>query len=203
MKKNEEKILNYLSELMTEDERKFFEHELSLSEELRDDFENIKHSLNDLNVTNKIEVNEIYFANLLPRLRNKLDVKKKFWQLRNLSYIVPTAAAAVVVFMFIFNSQGNYKMDYKEVANEVVNNISDNEVSDKYLTELETDPANTIISENNSELSVQIPFEIELNNETISKLFDNSETDNYTTLGKLSDNDLEKIYNRIKSKNSK
>jgi hypothetical protein len=203
MKKNEEKIVSYLSGMMTDDERLIFEGELSKSEELKKDFDDMKISLNELSASNQIELNETYFINLLPRVRERLEVKKKHWLIRNFYYLVPTVAATIVLFMFIFNSKTNFEMNYKEVANEVVNNISDKEVSEKYLAELEVDPSNSLSEENSADLTVQIPSEVEVNKEAISKLIDNSDHDTYSTLNNLSDTQLEKIYNELKSKNSK
>ena len=203
MKKNNEKIANYLSGRMTDEENMVFETELFNNKELRKDFENIKMNLDDLKTSNQVDINETYFINLLPQVRQKIEVRKKLWLIKNLYYLVPTAAAVVVLFMFVFNAKTNYEMHYQEVAKEVVNNISDKEVSEKYLAELEVDPSSSVTEVSNSDLTIQIPFDVEANNETISKYIDNSDNDTYAALRNLPDNQLEKIYNKLKSKNSK
>ena len=138
MKTNEEKVLKYISGQLTKEELIIFEDELKKTDELKKDYDNIKLQIDDLSIRKELETNEIYFANLLPNFHQRMDKKKKFRKFRSIYYLVPTATAIVVLFLFLLNTKTINDTGYKDLAKEVVNNLSDHEVSDKYLTELET-----------------------------------------------------------------
>ncbi len=202
MKTNEEKILKYISGQLTKEELFVFEEELKRSDHLKKDYDNIKLQLNDLSKIKNAETNEIYFTNLLPKVYQKIDKKKKFRKFESIYYLVPTVSAVVVLFLFLINTKTNNDTGYKDLANEVVNNISDQEVSDKYLTELETDPENYVSNQNNDELSVQIPSDLELNSDSYTRLIGNPLANEFSTLRNLSDNDLETVYEKLNSTTS-
>ena len=203
MKTNKEKILKYISGQLTQEELIIFEEELKSSDQLKLDYDNIKLQLVDLSIRKEFETNEIYFANLLPRVYQRIDKKKKFRKFRGIYYLVPTASAVVVLFLFLLNTKTNNDAGYKDLANEVVNNLSDQEVSDKYLTELETDPANYVLNQNNDELNVQIPSDLELNSDSYTRLIGNPLENEYSTLRNLSENDLETVYKKLNSTTSR
>lgn len=202
MKKNEVKILKYISGQLTQEELIIFEEELKKSDQLKTDYDNIKLQLDDLSIRKEFETNEIYFGNLLPRVYQRIDKKKKFRKFRGIYYLVPTVSAVIVLFLFLLNTKTNYDTGYKDLANEVVNNLSDQEVSDKYLTELETDPANYVLNQNNDELNVQIPSDLELNSDSYTRLIGNPLENEYSTLRNLSENDLETVYKKLNSTTS-
>lgn len=202
MKTNEERILKYISGQLTKEELFKFEEELKKSDHLKKDYKNIKLQIDDFSKIKDSEANEIYFTNLLPKVYQKIDKKKKFWKLGGVYYLVPTVSAVVVLFLFILNNKTTNDTGYKDLANEVVNNISDQEVSDKYLSELETDPANYVSNQNNDELNVQIPSDLELNSDSYTRLIGNPLANEYSTLRNLSDNDLETVYQKLNSTTS-
>jgi hypothetical protein len=202
MKTNKEKILKYISGQLTQEELIIFEEELKKSDQLKTDYDNIKLQLNDLSIKKEFETNEIYFTNLLPRVYQRIDKKKKFWKFGGIYYLVPTASAVVVLFLFLLNTKTNYDTGYKDLANEVVNNLSDQEVSDKYLTELEIDPTEYVLNQNNDELNVQIPSDLELNNDSYTRLIGNPLANEYSTLRNLSENDLETVFEKLNSTTS-
>lgn len=202
MKTNKEKILKYISGQLTQEELIIFEDELKKSDQLKTDYDNIKLQLDDLSNRNEFRTNETYFANLLPRVYQRIDKKKRFWKFGGIYYLVPTASAVVVLFLFLLNTKTNYDTGYKELANEVVNNLSDQEVSDKYLTELEIDPTDYVLNQNNDELNVQIPSDLELNSDSYTRLIGNPLANEYSTLRNLSEDDLETVYEKLNSKTS-
>ncbi len=202
MKTNKEKILKYISGQLTQEELIIFEEELKKSDQLKTDYDRIKLQLDDLSISKEVEANEIYFGNLLPRVYQSIDKKKKFRKFRGIYYLVPTVSAVIVLFLFLFNTKTNYDTGYKDLANEVVNNLSDQEVSDKYLTELEIDPTEYVLNQNNDELNVQIPSDLELNNDSYTRLIGNPLANEYSTLRNLSENDLETIYEKLNSTTS-
>ncbi|MFA5805929.1 MAG: hypothetical protein WC879_14935 [Melioribacteraceae bacterium] len=202
MKTNKEKILKYISGQLTNEEQIIFEEELKKTDQLKTDYDNIKLQLDDLSTRKEFETNEIYFANLLPRVYQRIDKKKKFWKFGGIYYLTPTASAVVVLLLFLLNTKTNYDTGYKDLANEVVNNLSDQEVSDKYLTELEIDPTDYVLNQNKDELNVQIPSDLELNNDSYTRLIGNPLANEYSTLRNLSENDLETVYEKLNSTTS-
>ena len=202
MKTNEEKILKYISGKLSKEEQIIFEDELKKSGQLKTDYDNIRLKLDDLSMRNEFEMNETYFANLLPRVYQRIDKKKRFWKFGSIYYLVPTASAVVVLFLFLLNTKPNYDTGYKDLAAEVVNNLSDQEVSDKYSAELEADPANYTLTQNNDDLSVQIPSDLELNSDSYTRLIGNPLTNEYSPLRNLSEKDLEVVYEKLNSTTS-
>jgi len=202
MKTNKEKILKYISGQLTQEELIIFEEELRKSNQLKKDYDNIKLQLDDLSNRSEFETNEMYFTNLLPRVYQRIDKKKRFWKFGGIYYLVPTASAVVVLFLFLLNTKTNYDTGYKDLANEVVNNLSDKEVSDKYSRELEADPADYAFNQNNDELNIQIPSDLELNNDSYTRLIGNPLANEYSPLRNLSENELETVYEKLNSTTS-
>jgi hypothetical protein len=202
MKKNEERILKFLSELMSENERLDFEKELANSDELKSDLASIKNPLEEACLPKTIEVDERYFANLLPRVRKRLEKKSKIISWKSAYYFTPTAAAVVILSFLLFSSKVEFDTQYKELADEVVNNFSDQEVSGKYFAELESNPADIILTTNSGEFSIQIPSEVEITRESYTRLIDNPVSEDYRTLSGLSEKQLEIIYEKMNSTTS-
>lgn len=202
MKKNDEKILKYISDRLTPKERIIFEEELKKSDELRTELDNIKLQLDSISKVKELETNDMYFANLLPKVYQRIDRKRKFRKFGGIYYLVPTATAVVVLFLFLLNTKTNYDTGYKDLATEVVNNLTDQEVSDKYLTELEIDPADYILNRDNDVLNVQIPSDLELNSDSYTRLIGNPLANEYSTLRNLSENELETVYEKLNSTTS-
>jgi hypothetical protein len=202
MKNNNNKILNYLSGRMTDEESHLFDKELSESKELKAELELVKARLTDLKVAGQVELDERYFANLLPRVFDKLETKKKFWRINRLYYLVPTAAAVIVMFLLLPGSKNTFEIQYGDLTAEVINNISDKDVSEHYLADLDNYPWSAMLS-GNEETTLNLPSDLKLDNESISKLVDNSDREEYSSLRSLSDTELENIYNKLAMKNSR
>ena len=71
--KSKEKILRYLSGLMTDVEKKSFLNEFENSVELRNQFEKINGKLNELNIKSDQLLDETYFIYLLSKVRTKIN----------------------------------------------------------------------------------------------------------------------------------
>ena len=198
MKTNEDKILRYLSELMTEDERAEFEKEISVPSDLKEEFESINRTLSDLKFS-EADLDERYFAALLPRLRSKLNRFTEPSFLKKIYYLVPTFAAAIVGLMFLFKPVYNFDYHYQQLANQVVNNLSDREVSQKFLDDSEADPITLDPSDNDNDLSSLVPTSVELNDEIASKYLNSSVIEEYSTIHGLSDNELQHIADNLNS----
>ena len=196
MKKNDEKILKYLSNLMTDEETTAFKKELEISESLRKEFEIIKQKILQIGSAKNPDINDLYFANLIPKVQQKISSNKSLWKRTYFYYVVPTVSAAAIIFFLFFNTKNNFEAQYKEVATEIVSSISDNEVSEKYIKEIENEPVESII--NGSDImAIKIPAEIKIDNENYIKLIGNPIMEEYSSMDHLSDSQLEKVYNKL------
>jgi len=202
MKKNSERIIEYLSGKLNEDEKKFFENELNTSVGLKKEFDDLNSKLLELSSVREIKTNETYFSNLIPRVYQKLETEKKLWSFKKVYYLIPTATAVIVLFLFSLNSNNDYNLGYHELASQVVNNISDQEVSEKYSAELESDPGDYFMADNSGELNVQLPADIDLKNDAYTRLVGNPLANEYSTLQNLSDDELEIVYEKLNSTTS-
>jgi hypothetical protein len=197
MKKNEERILKYFSDLLNEKEKTQFENELKFSEELNNEFLLMKEQIDSLKFGNGISVDERYFANLLPRVRNRMEKKNFTFYSKKIYYIAPTLTAIAVLLLFFMKPSAVIENQYNTLANEVVNNISDKEVSQKYLYEIEGDPASVELSFNNENINSDITSGTDLNHKELISLMEKNYSDDYSTLNKLSDKELEVIANNL------
>ena len=198
MKTNEEKILQYLSELMTEEERIQFEKELISSVSLNEEFNKVKGTLTDLNLAAE-GLDERYFASLLPKIKAKAEKLSEPSFLKKIYYMVPTFAAAIVGLMFLFRPTYNFDTHYKQLANQVVNNLSDQEVSQKYLDETDTDPVTLEAADDNNDLSSLVPSSVELNDEIAAQYLNGSVVEDYSTFHGLTDSELQQIADNLNS----
>ena len=197
MKTNEEKILKYLSGLLGENERTDFEKELSLSKELHDEFMYLKSRIDFLKLDHEIPLDERYFANMLPLMRKRMEKRDTAYYLKRIYYVAPTLAAVVVLLMFILKPSAVPENQYNTLANEVVNNISDREVSQKYLYEIEGDPASIELTFREVNLNSELTADADVNNKELMSLIEKNYSEDYSTLSKLSDKELEVIANNL------
>ncbi|MFA7228300.1 MAG: hypothetical protein WC061_04630 [Melioribacteraceae bacterium] len=202
MKKNEERILNYLSCLSDSGERIRFEEDLASSEELKKEFEMIHSRIKSIDLAEYPETDERYFAGLIPRVREKLENRKTYFSRKIVYYTAPAAAAIIIISLVLFNPGTDFESQYKELAEAVVDNISDTVVSEKYFTELESRPAEAVLTEREDNYKFQFPAELEVTNDTYARLLDNPIAEEYGTLNRLSDNELEIVYDKLNSNSS-
>lgn len=94
MKKIEEKIFDYLDNRMSSAEKAAFRKELEQNAELKKRFQEIYRKLQSLNEFKNIEVNELYFNSLIPRLKTS-ERERKF-------YIIKPAYAAITMILIAF-----------------------------------------------------------------------------------------------------
>jgi hypothetical protein len=196
MKKNDEKILKYLSNLMTDEETTAFKKELEISESLRKEFEIIKQKILQISSVKNPDINDLYFTNLIPKVQQKISSTKSLWKKTYFYYVVPTVSAAAIIFFLFFNTKNNFEAQYKELAIEIVSSISDNEVSEKYIKEIENEPVEAIIN-GSDVMEIKIPAEIKIDNENYIKLIGNPIMEEYSSMDHLSDSQLEKVYNKL------
>ena len=192
MKKNNEEILKYLSGMLDEVDKQAFEEKLKTSEELTQQFNSIKGMLTGFKKQD-INVDENYFINIIPRFREKINSRKNKLR-KTIYYLAPTLTIVILaVLLYPYNST-SFDNGYRELAEIVVDNIDDAEVSNKYFNNIGLEPGY-------STLAVNDEFTLGLEN-TINKIpdsylnniveYSNSET--FYSLENYSDEELNNLY---------
>jgi hypothetical protein len=181
---------------MTDEETTAFKKELEISESLRKEFEIIKQKILQISSVKNPDINDLYFTNLIPKVQQKISSTKSLWKKTYFYYVVPTVSAAAIIFFLFFNTKNNFEAQYKELAIEIVSSISDSEVSEKYIKEIENEPVEAIIN-GSDVMEIKIPAEIKIDNENYIKLIGNPIMEEYSSMDHLSDSQLEKVYNKL------
>ncbi len=192
MKKNNEEILKYLSGMLDEVDKQAFEEKLKTSEELTQQYNSIKGMLTGFKKQD-INVDENYFINIIPRFREKINSRKNKLR-KTIYYLAPTLTIVILaVLLYPYNST-SFDNGYRELAEIVVDNIDDAEVSNKYFNNIGLEPGY-------STLAVNDEFTLGLEN-TINKIpdsylnniveYSNSET--FYSLENYSDEELNNLY---------
>lgn len=136
MHTNSEKILRYLSQLMDEKEKNEFELEINTNTQLSNEFDLLKAKLNELNVSN-VEFDERYFNALLPKIKNRIEKPAKSKLLPRLAYGLPTLAVVILSGIIFIKSGITTNNGVAEISTEIVNNIDNEIVSSKYISEFD------------------------------------------------------------------
>ncbi len=198
MNTNRDRILKYLSDLMNENEREIFLRELEDSEELKAQFNLVESDLEKLSAGN-IEADERYFSNLLPTIRNKMEKPVKNKLLPRLAFALPTLVVVVISIIF-FQPKYNSSNGNIEFVNEIIDNLDDEIISSKYISDLELDISRdykTFASNiENSEVALD-----ESTKNRILTVYDYPLNDELLSAQSLTKEELENIYSKIPTKN--
>ncbi len=196
MKKNEEKILKYLSEMLTNEERKQFEIELSRSYELKKELDAIQNRFVQFRYLETENADERYFASLLPKVYSRIEQNVNPIKKWKVALAAPSFVAIIVLAILIFRPNG-YNTMYKDLAQEVIDNIFDEDVSQLYVSEIDiTDEGNILTSQlNNYDIS---PID-DSAKENILTAYDYLIDDDILYINNLSDNELKQLQNKINS----
>jgi len=201
MKRNNDQILKYLADMMNETEKAEFETLAQSSVEIRNTLTSVKDYI--FSIQYPTEADDRYFVNLLPKIRERLEKQKNPSVLKKFYYFTSTVSAGIVALLFLFKPVTNFDQNYKQLASEVAQNISDQEVSQKYFADLETDPLSLLSHEEDEDINTLLPSEIDLGDISASNLLKESVVDEYSGIHNFSDNELEKIANSLNSLNVK
>jgi hypothetical protein len=201
MKRIDTNIVKYLADTMSLEEKAGFEAEAANSTGLMENLISAQKDLADFQISP--EIDERYFSSLLPRVRIRLEKQQYPSFLKKIYYFSSTVTAAIVALLFIFKPASNFDQNYKQLASEVANNISDQEVSRKYFAELENEPFGVPSYEEKEDLNTLLPSELDLNDQTAISILKESVVDEYSGFHNLSDNELEKIASNLSSLNVK
>jgi len=194
MKKIDKRIILYLDNQMSKEEREVFEKELKNSSELSSEFDLYKNILRSLSVEEDQYKDNDYFQNLVANFRQKNRAVKK-------SFIIKPAYAltiAAIIVMFIFLNPFKEKemdsidkiiaqMDENEAA-ELINYYSDD------FSQSEFDQTN---GKTDSLFVEMISNEFELDEESFKNLVSSDDSYLNSFYSKISPNETENIYNEI------
>ena len=121
MKNNKEKILNYLSDQMSEEEKRKFESELNSSSELKREFNEAKEKLDKFSFNDDVYLEEDYFGNLLPKTRAKLEKDDVPFYKKKIAFAVPVLAAIIIVLIFIVDGTNTSSKEHFITFNDLEN----------------------------------------------------------------------------------
>ena len=198
---NREKILKYLSELMTPEEEREFEILLEQDKQLRKEFDAINGKLETLKSDSEPELNQTYLANLLPRARSKMESKKS-GILFGIKFAPQLTAVVFLILSALFFSNGfnNNALTFDELQKFL---------SSSNLTAQDLNRLDLILEENDFDLLSVNSEDIDLTNEfnafgikpsDVGQLdfYDVTGVEDYEYLNNLSESDFKKITNEIK-----
>jgi len=157
----DERMIKYLENELSPEERNLFEMDLNNSAELREDLNKYLKIKTETDELKKIKLNSLYLNTLIPEFRKKLDAPKSVSVKRNLGYafglmlifilsisilknLFSSENPAIVLQEFTQSLNENQKVELLENLNGdaevyklVSENISDNELTNLLTTELE------------------------------------------------------------------
>ena len=201
MKKINDEIIKYLSGMLDENEKALFKNKLDSSAELQEQLASAEQYLNDLN-TKDIPADEKYFVNLVPRVRQRIEKEKKYFVWKRLYYLAPALTVALIVMIFYPRTTVNVQNSYKDLAEIVANNISDDDVNSKYFTDI---TAESVYDELSNGVSYSIDLLTGDNHipDSYISLMDYSNAETRQTLDNLGEKDLNEIYKKLNDINFK
>lgn len=196
MKKIDKRIILYLDNQMSQEERKIFESELTNSSELSKEVESYKNILKSLTFDEKQSKDDDYFANLIANFRQtKLSSKKSFSFKPAYSL---TAAVSIIILVFIFFNPFN-KTEI-ETVDKIIAGLDETEAAeliDYYsngLTQTEVDQTN---GHADSLFADMISNEFEFDESDVKMLVSSDENYLNSIFSNIDSDETEKIYNEI------
>lgn len=114
---NIELFIKYEDDIMSTDEKVKFEKMLKESNDFQKEYNLYKERLGSL--SNNIDVDEQYFVNLLPNVRNRMDKKKSFQPFNKIVYAFPVVLLAVFLTFQLGNNKSNgFDYNFNEMISE-------------------------------------------------------------------------------------
>lgn len=193
----EEKIIRYIENELSVEDRRAFEVELNSSSELRKEFDKYLRLKSETKELKKVKLDNLYLNSSIPEFRTKLQTPKTPSIKLNFGY----AVGIMLIFLFsvaiinYFLSEKATSPDLPEFAEslnenqrlELLENLDDGIISTKLLSE------NVSISE----IDEIIHAELEISNEVIETY----KIDNDDLIIGLGQDEINKIYNEILNRN--
>ena len=199
MNANSERILRYLSDLMDEKEKTEFEKELQANSVLAAEMSQLKSKLENLSVGN-VEADERYFSSLIPKVRGRMAKPAKTKLLPRLAFGLPTLVVMIIVSVVFLKSGSNSNNGNSDIVNEIIENIDDEIVSSKYISDLDLDVNTTYKTLNEKSENGEIVYDEQTKNKILA-IYDYPLSDELLSVQSLTKEDLTSIYSKIEPKN--
>lgn len=120
MQKNEELMLKYLADLMSEKEKADFEKLLETSEQLKESFQNIQKALKEFSEIRDFKTDERYFSSLLPKIYKRIEKNRNYDFVKKISYVIPAILTAVFIIISLPSSE-KFNDKLEQFTKELVN----------------------------------------------------------------------------------
>ena len=193
----DERIIKYIENELSSQERAAFEMELNYSEELKEVLKKYLRVKRETGNLKELKLNPLYLDSILPEFRNKLETRKSLSFKKNLGYafgimLVFILSIAILKNFFISETESTDLKEFTQSLNEnerieLLENLSDD--SEVY----------NLISGNISEgqLSNLFSENMEINN----KVAEAYNIEYYEIVDDLSEDEIEVIYKEILNTN--
>ncbi len=169
MKKINEQIILYLSGNLTDVEQSKLEREIENSGELKEQLSFCKEKLKTFKaIPNDDYLNEIYFQNLIPRMRNRLKPSKKRSLIIKFAYSLPVLIILTMVLYFNYGKSNGFDKMVTELPESYATQIVDQLVqeSEDYYNQINLDTNSVEII--NSDLLNQLDLAEKINSSGIT-----------------------------------
>jgi len=127
---NKDKIILYMDNQLSPEEKQKFEEDLQNSPELQHELENYKKVFQKINLMNVRSADESYFVKNVPTFREKLEKKRKIYLYKRLIYA--SSAAVIIIFvlsLFLFKNVETVPGEGESLtslSDEQINNLAEN-----------------------------------------------------------------------------
>jgi hypothetical protein len=193
----DERIIKYIENELTSEERIAFEFDLGNSLELKEEFEKYLRVKNETDELNKLKLDSIYLDSIIPDFRNKIKKPKSVSIKRSLGY----AFGVMLVFIISIAVLNNFLSDESELTEieEFTQSLNENQKIE-LLEEINLVSNDyNMVAENISDKEIVdiLVTDIEINNE-VAEAYDISYNE---LMADLSQQDIEKVYSEILNRN--
>ena len=193
----DERIIKYIENELSPQERNAFEVELNNSVELREELNKYLKVKAETDEIKKLKLNPFYLDSILPELKNKLNPPKTFSVKRNLGY----AFGVMLVFILSIVVLKNFFISETELTDlkEFTQSLNENERIELLENLNDASEVYNLISENISEsqLNNLLAANLEINNE-VAEAYN---IEYYEIVDDLSEDEIEVIYKEILNTN--
>ena len=193
----DERIIKYIENELSPQERNAFEVELNNSVELREELNKYLKVKAETDEIKKLKLNPFYLDSILPELKNKLNPPKTFSVKRNLGY----AFGVMLVFILSIVVLKNFFISETELTDlkEFTQSLNENERIELLENLNDASEVYNLISENISEsqLNNLLAANLEINNEVVEAY----NIEYYEIVDDLSEDEIEVIYKEILNTN--
>ncbi len=201
MKYNDEDFENYLNGKMPEIQKIEFEKLLIISSELKNDFDRYKKLKELITTTKSIRLNEDYSSTILYRFRNNIQNDKKAKPFYHIGAFATAVASIMLGFIltvnFFIKNDVNKNSDLQTIIeNEKDSIINSFDISDRLISNADSESIQRIDSVYNDLLFQNINAESDLNNfYAVTSDIENIDLEQF-----ISDEKIDQIYAQLMEK---